>query len=545
MDIVEFREYCLSLPDVEETLPFDDSTLVYKVGGRMFAMLMLEKPDHFVVKCDMQNDSCGQPIQTERTTGESGEALETISGWFFFNSTPSVLISPTGGYRISDSVEYTYKHINNTGSKTGTIDFANTSVVKFMHYYYDLENLTQKYEEVNFKELSLTDVSYLCFDFNAFMREKELNSGLAKGFTKININLDMTFVVLTYFEVTSYVQQVGSDEKVYNDVILYKESVAVNGSGDIVLDATTQKPTYKLDEILLMTNGIDANSNLNLVTSYGTTAINGLDSAHNKIVAKIESGNLIIYGYFDYDVYNNQVHVYDGGTYKYSYTNKALVSVIIQREDYPTSDAGNQYSWWFANGTQETIGDSTHPSSSEVRSIYEDVTEIEPLEFNTKSIVYFYNTGDSSDSDTNKNAQLDPKNHMIYLLASKTAVKYLTVWEQFFYIDESGNLVEEYTGSNVNNKPIIPINFAYNVEFNSTDEQGTFVYNNMSDVIIDEAKEKEKGKEKKKLDTLHLILDYLFFIFYFFINSLYLFLDKILGAHYLGPRSRVQVIKGI
>ena len=52
MDIVEFREYCLSLPDAEETLPFDDSTLVYKVGGRMFAMLMLERPDHFVVKCD-------------------------------------------------------------------------------------------------------------------------------------------------------------------------------------------------------------------------------------------------------------------------------------------------------------------------------------------------------------------------------------------------------------------------------------------------------------------------------------------------------------
>ena len=52
MDIVEFREYCLSLPDVEETLPFDDSTLVYKVGGRMFAMLALEKPDHFAVKCD-------------------------------------------------------------------------------------------------------------------------------------------------------------------------------------------------------------------------------------------------------------------------------------------------------------------------------------------------------------------------------------------------------------------------------------------------------------------------------------------------------------
>ena len=52
MDIIEFREYCLSLPDVEETLPFDDTTLVYKVGGRMFAMISHERPDHFAVKCD-------------------------------------------------------------------------------------------------------------------------------------------------------------------------------------------------------------------------------------------------------------------------------------------------------------------------------------------------------------------------------------------------------------------------------------------------------------------------------------------------------------
>lgn len=52
MDIMEFREYALSLPEVEECLPFDDSTLVYKVGGRMFACAFLEKPNRFVVKCD-------------------------------------------------------------------------------------------------------------------------------------------------------------------------------------------------------------------------------------------------------------------------------------------------------------------------------------------------------------------------------------------------------------------------------------------------------------------------------------------------------------
>ena len=51
MDIVAFREYCLSLPEVEETLPFDNDTLVYKVSGRMFAMISISAPDHFAVKC--------------------------------------------------------------------------------------------------------------------------------------------------------------------------------------------------------------------------------------------------------------------------------------------------------------------------------------------------------------------------------------------------------------------------------------------------------------------------------------------------------------
>ena len=52
MDIVTFREYCLSLPEVEERLPFDDDTLVYKVSGRIFAMISLCRPDHFAVKSD-------------------------------------------------------------------------------------------------------------------------------------------------------------------------------------------------------------------------------------------------------------------------------------------------------------------------------------------------------------------------------------------------------------------------------------------------------------------------------------------------------------
>ena len=52
MDIIEYRDYCLSLPSVEESLPFDDTTLVYKVGGRMFTYAGMDDFRRFAVKCD-------------------------------------------------------------------------------------------------------------------------------------------------------------------------------------------------------------------------------------------------------------------------------------------------------------------------------------------------------------------------------------------------------------------------------------------------------------------------------------------------------------
>lgn len=52
MDIYDIREYILSLPCTEETMPFDETTLVYKVGGRMFAVTDMEHIWGVVVKCD-------------------------------------------------------------------------------------------------------------------------------------------------------------------------------------------------------------------------------------------------------------------------------------------------------------------------------------------------------------------------------------------------------------------------------------------------------------------------------------------------------------
>ncbi len=52
MDIIEFREYCLSLPLVEESTPFDETTLVFKVGGKMFCYTDMVDFKWIAVKCD-------------------------------------------------------------------------------------------------------------------------------------------------------------------------------------------------------------------------------------------------------------------------------------------------------------------------------------------------------------------------------------------------------------------------------------------------------------------------------------------------------------
>lgn len=52
MDILTFRDYCLSLPLAEESTPFDETTLVYKVGGRMFACADMVGFETIAVKCD-------------------------------------------------------------------------------------------------------------------------------------------------------------------------------------------------------------------------------------------------------------------------------------------------------------------------------------------------------------------------------------------------------------------------------------------------------------------------------------------------------------
>jgi predicted DNA-binding protein (MmcQ/YjbR family) len=52
MDIIDLREYIVSLPLVEECQPFGDDAVVYKVGSRMFACCVLEHAERIAVKCN-------------------------------------------------------------------------------------------------------------------------------------------------------------------------------------------------------------------------------------------------------------------------------------------------------------------------------------------------------------------------------------------------------------------------------------------------------------------------------------------------------------
>lgn len=55
MDLEQLRQYCLSKAGTTEGMPFGDDTLVFKVLGRLFALVGLATPEVRVnLKCDPQ-----------------------------------------------------------------------------------------------------------------------------------------------------------------------------------------------------------------------------------------------------------------------------------------------------------------------------------------------------------------------------------------------------------------------------------------------------------------------------------------------------------
>ena len=52
MNIEAIRDYCLSKKETSESFPFNETALVFKVAGKMYALLNLEVPHSINLKCD-------------------------------------------------------------------------------------------------------------------------------------------------------------------------------------------------------------------------------------------------------------------------------------------------------------------------------------------------------------------------------------------------------------------------------------------------------------------------------------------------------------
>ena len=70
MNVEEVREYCLSLPNVTEHFPFDDITLVFKIGSKMFALISLDNAVSINLKATPEN-----------AISQREQYYEIIPGW--------------------------------------------------------------------------------------------------------------------------------------------------------------------------------------------------------------------------------------------------------------------------------------------------------------------------------------------------------------------------------------------------------------------------------------------------------------------------------
>lgn len=91
VDLGVITEYCVKKPGVEETFPFDETTLVYKVMGKMFILIPTMSEDlRMNLKCDPE-----KAMQLR-------ESYEAITPGFHMNKKHWNTVIPDGS--ISDKM---------------------------------------------------------------------------------------------------------------------------------------------------------------------------------------------------------------------------------------------------------------------------------------------------------------------------------------------------------------------------------------------------------------------------------------------------------
>lgn len=108
MDIVELRDYCISKPDVTESFPFDEDTLVFKVNGKMFALTNLTGDLTINLKC---NPEKAVELREMYPAVESGYHMNK-QHWNTVRIDGSIPAS-----HIKDWIDHSYSLVNKRKSK--------------------------------------------------------------------------------------------------------------------------------------------------------------------------------------------------------------------------------------------------------------------------------------------------------------------------------------------------------------------------------------------------------------------------------------------
>ncbi len=99
MNIEDFRDYCLSKPGVTEETPFGDNTLVFKVGGKIFALADITEFNSINLKCD--------PVKAV----ELRENYEEVQPGFHMNKKHWNTVSTKGNFpdsRLLELIDHSY-----------------------------------------------------------------------------------------------------------------------------------------------------------------------------------------------------------------------------------------------------------------------------------------------------------------------------------------------------------------------------------------------------------------------------------------------------
>ena len=54
MNVEGFRELCLAQPFATEDMPFDDSVVAFRLKNKIFAAIILDRPNIVVMKCEAE-----------------------------------------------------------------------------------------------------------------------------------------------------------------------------------------------------------------------------------------------------------------------------------------------------------------------------------------------------------------------------------------------------------------------------------------------------------------------------------------------------------